>query len=85
MNLQGSIRLGLPCGGCCPKASPRGRSQDGVLGGRGIHVSTQLGNLPGTDGGPWTPKGTGGTPSDWVGHGGCEGGGEVEVGQDWSP
>ena len=46
-----------------------GRSQNGRLGGRGIHDSTQLGHLPGTGGGPRTPKGTGGTPSDWVGRG----------------
>ena len=49
------------------KPSP-GRSQDGGLG-RGIRVSSQLGHLPGTGAGPWTPKGTGGTPSDWVGRG----------------
>ena len=41
-----------------------GRSQDGRLGGRGIHVFAQLGHLPGTGGVPWTPKGMGGTPSD---------------------
>ena len=46
-----------------------GQSQDGILGGRGIRVSSQLGHLPGTGGGPRTPKGMGGTPSDWVGHG----------------
>ena len=56
-----------------PHATPiknkQGRSQDGVLGGRRIRISSQLGHLPGTGGGPWTPKGTGGTPSDWVGCG----------------
>ena len=51
------------------KFTKRGRSQDGVLGGRGICVSSQLGHLPGTGGGPWTPEGTGGTPSDRVGCG----------------
>ena len=49
------------------------RSQDGGLGGCGIHVSAQLGHLPDTGGGPRTPKKTGGTPSDWVGHGACGG------------
>ena len=49
--------------------TPGAHSQDGVLGGRGIQVSSQLGHLPGTGGGPETPKGTGGTPSDRVGHG----------------
>ena len=44
----------------------RGQSQDGGLGGHRIRVSTQLGHLPGTGGGPQTPKGTGGTPSDWL-------------------
>ena len=34
-----------------------------------IRVSAQLGQLPGTGGGPQTPKGTGGTPSDRVGRG----------------
>ena len=51
---------------CLYKLTSGGRSQDGVLGGCGIHVSSQLGHLPGTGGGPRTPKGTGGTPSDWV-------------------
>ena len=46
-----------------------GRSQDGILGGCGIRVSSQLGHLPGTSGGPRTPKQVGGTPSDWVGRG----------------
>ena len=41
-------------------------SQDGILGGCGIRVSSQLGHLPGTSGGPQTPKGMGGTPSDWL-------------------
>ena len=50
----------------------QGRSQDGVLGGLGIHVSSQLGHLPGTGEGPQTPKGTGRTPSDQVGHGAWE-------------
>ena len=43
-----------------------GRSQDGVLGGHRIRVSSQLGHLPGTGWGPQTPKGTGGAPSDWL-------------------
>ena len=46
-----------------------GQSQDGRLGGCGIRGSAQLGHLPGTGGGPRTPKGTGGTPSDRVGCG----------------
>ena len=46
-----------------------GQSQDGRLEGHGIHVSTQLGHLPGTGGGPQTRKGMGGTPSDQVGYG----------------
>ena len=59
-----------------------GQSEDGVLGGRGIHVSSQLGHLPGTGGGPWTPKGMGGTPSDQVGHGAL-GGVKGEEKQRW--
>ena len=51
------------------KTETEGRSQDGVLGGHGIRVSSQLGHLPDTGWGPLTPKGTGGTPSDRVGHG----------------
>ena len=39
-----------------------GRSQDGRVGVRGVCISSQLGHLPGTGGGPWTPKGMGGTP-----------------------
>ena len=46
-----------------------GQNQDGILGGRGIRVSSQLGHLPATGGGPLTHKGTGGTPSDWEGRG----------------
>ena len=46
-----------------------GWSKDGVLEGCGILISSQLGHLPGTGGGPRTPKGMGGTPSDRVGHG----------------
>ena len=34
------------------------------LGGRGIHISSQLGHLPGTGGGQRTTKGMGGTPRD---------------------
>ena len=63
-------------------------SQDGGLGRNGIRVSAQLGRLPGTGGGPQTPKWMGENPSNWVGHGawwGSEGGGEVEVGWDWLP
>ena len=41
----------------------RGWSQDGLLGGCRIRVSSKLVHLPGTSGGPWTPKGTGGTAS----------------------
>ena len=54
------------------------------LGGRGIRVSAQLGHLPGPSGGPRTPKGMGGTPSDRVGCGawgewrGRRGGGRTE-------
>ena len=33
-----------------------GQSQDGTLGGHGIHISSQLGQLPGTSGGPRTPN-----------------------------
>ena len=47
----------------------RGWSQDGILGGCGIHVSEQPGHLPGTSGAPWTPKGTEETHSNWVGWG----------------
>ena len=50
-----------------------GQSQDGILGGYGIRVSAQLGHLPGTSGGPRTPKGTGGTPSNQVGRGTLQG------------
>ena len=64
-----------------------GQSQDGVLGGSIIRISSQLGHLPGTRGGPQTPKGTGGNPSDRVGREawGSEGGGEVEARQEWRP
>ena len=44
-----------------------GRNQDGILGEYGICVSSQLGHLPGTSGGPRTPKGMGGTPSNQIG------------------
>ena len=37
-------------------------SEDGRVGGCGVHISSQLGHLAGTGGGPWTLKGTGGTP-----------------------
>ena len=40
-----------------------------MLGGHGIRISSWLGHLPGTSGGPRTPKGTGGTPRDQVGRG----------------
>ena len=43
--------------------------EDAVVGGRGIRVSSQLGHLPGTSGGPRTPKEMGGTPSNQVGRG----------------
>ena len=54
-------------------------------------MSAQLGHLPGPGGEPRTPKGKGGTPSDWVDVGhegewrGSEGGGEVEAGWDQRP
>ena len=51
----------------CLKKLLEGRSQDGRLGGCGICLSAQLGHLPGTGRGPQTPRGTGGTPSNWVG------------------
>ena len=38
--------------------------QGGRLGGCGICVSAELGHLPFTGGGPRTPKGMGGSPSD---------------------
>ena len=47
----------------------KGQSQDGVLGGPRIHVSSQLGHLADTSGVPRTLKGMGGTPSDQVGRG----------------
>ena len=50
-----------------------GVEKDGGLEGHGIRVSAQLGPLPGTGGGPQTPKGTGGTPSDRVGRGAWRG------------
>ena len=59
------------------------RSQDGVLGGREIRVSSQLGHLPGTGGGPWTPKGTGGTPQRPCRMWGV--GGEVKGEEKWRP
>ena len=66
--------------------SIEGWSQDGRPGGCGVRVSSQLGHLPGTGGGPWTPKGVGGTPErlgrTW---GGVDGGGEVEVGWEAGP
>ena len=43
-----------------------GWSQDSGVGGCRVHVSSQLGHLPGAGGGLWTPKGTGGT-STWAG------------------
>ena len=42
--------------------------EDGGLGGHGNRVSAQLGHRPGTSAGLRTPKGMGGTPSDWLGH-----------------
>ena len=42
------------------------RNQDGRLGGHGIRLSSHLGHLPGTGGGPQTPKGTG-RNSEWLG------------------
>ena len=62
-----------------------GQSQDGVLRRHGVCVSSQLGQLPGTGGGPRTPKGTGRRPSDWVGCWGEGGAGEVEAGWDQRP
>ena len=38
--------------------------EDDILGGYGICVSSQLRHLPGTGGGPQTPKGMAGTLSD---------------------
>ena len=46
-----------------------GRVESKWLLGHGIHASSQLGHLPGTGGGPRTPKGMGETPSDRVGRG----------------
>lgn len=39
-----------------------GQRQDGGAVGSGVRVSSQLGRLPSTGGGPWRPKGMGGTP-----------------------
>ena len=39
-----------------------GQSQDGEAVGCGVRISSQLGHLPSTGGGPWRPKGMGGTP-----------------------
>ena len=54
-------------------------SQDSALGGHRIHVSSQLGHLPGTGGGPRTPKGMGGTPSDWLRDLGSQAGGKAQA------
>ena len=47
-----------------------GQSQDGRPGGHGVHVSAWLGHLQSTGGGPQTPKGMEGTPSNQVRSGG---------------
>ena len=58
--LQTCIGKGHKGSLCGPvlKERDQGRSQDGVVGGHGIRVSSQLGHLPGTGGGLGTPKGT---------------------------
>ena len=48
-------------------------------------MSPHIGHLPDTVGGPHCPKKWEEPPSDQVGRGGSEGGGEVEAGQDWCP
>ena len=44
------------------RAIKRRWSQDSRLGGHGVRISSQLGHIPGTSGGPWTLKCMGGTP-----------------------
>ena len=44
------------------KDTTEGRSQDGRVGGHGVHISSQLGHLRGAGGGPRTPQGKGGIP-----------------------
>ena len=50
-----------------------------------IGVSSQLENLQDSGGGPWRPRWQDEPPTELVGCGGTEGGGEVETGQDQHP
>ena len=45
------------------KNKASGQSNDGGVGGCGVRISSQLGQLPGTGGGPRTPNGMGGIPT----------------------
>ena len=56
-----------------------------LVGRHGVRISPQLGHLPVAGGGPQRPRRREEHLSDWVGHGGSEGGGEVEAGQDQCP
>ena len=57
-------------------------SRDGSMGRCGSRISPQLGCLPDAGGGPRCPRRQEEPPSDWVGCGGTEWGGEVEAWQD---
>ena len=46
----------------------RGQSQDGGVGGCGVHISSQLGHLSDTGGEPQHPRGQEKSPSDLVGY-----------------
>ena len=61
------------------------QSQDGGVGRCRVHVSPQLGHLLDTGGGPRCTGRQEEPPSEPVGHGGNEGEGEVEAGQDQCP
>ena len=67
------------------KKAWRGRSQDGSVQRLRVRVSPQLGHLQDTGGGPQCPRRQEEPPSETVGCGGTEGGGEVEARQDQRP
>ena len=61
----------------------QGWSQDGGIGRHRVRISPQLGHLPDAGGGPRCPRRWEEPASKLAGHGGTEGRGEVEAGQDW--
>ena len=56
-----------------------------AVGRRRVRVAPQLGHLPDAGGGPRCPRRWKEPPIEPVGHGGTEGGAEVEAGQDRCP